>query len=245
MLVAAGIVGVVVGARLSRASWSLGRVPTPVAAPWALRGSWRRRRPPASSTRTTAGRRSRRAAGWPSWTATRTVARTCTWPVAPTPRSCSATAATSGASWRSRRLGDAVTDGHGRHRRLPARRGRGRAHGSRGPPSGRDAHAARPRGLPVRAGQRGVGAPTAVLCVDDRILGGLGGRSDACRRSPSATTSSSIPSGEPANACATSELYRPGAAGTGYGPRSRSSPGTARCRCCSATGTAPAGATCA
>ena len=54
------------------------------------------------------------------------------------------------------------------------------------------------------------------------------------------------PSGEPTNACATQHAVptrRRAAWGTGH--RSRSSPGTARCPCCSATGTAPAGVTCA
>ena len=96
---------------LSRGVLVLGRVPTPRRrAPWALRGSWRRRRPLASPTRTTAVRRSRPVAAWPSWTATRTAARTCTSRAAPTRRSCSATAATSGARLAFTPVGDAVTD---------------------------------------------------------------------------------------------------------------------------------------
>ncbi len=103
---------------------------------------------------------------------------------------------------------------------------------------------ARPRRLPLRAGERGVVVRRRQRLRHrlQRDVGGLGRAADArhrplpqarrlgrSRRSTAPTTSSS---GRRRPAPATAA-------------RSRSRPATARCRCCSATGTAPAGATCA
>ena len=127
---------------------------------------------------TTAGRRSRRAAGWPSWTATRMVARTCTWPVAPTPRSCSATAATWG------RAGvhagcDEVTGATGVTGAYPLDVD---ADGHTDLAVLRVGETLMLRGLGdcrFERANEALGARAAALCVDDRILGGLGGGSDA------------------------------------------------------------------
>jgi hypothetical protein len=51
-------------------------------------------------------------------------------------------------------------------------------------------------------------------------------------------------SGAPTLDCADSQLVRPKADGTGFGPPIALTPATARCRCCSATGTARGDATC-
>ena len=74
----------------------------------------------------------------------------------------------------------------------------------------------------------------------DGIQRDMGGPATRCRRSRSATTSMLDADGEWTASAPTNELIRPAAGGAAYARRDRADArATARCRCCSATGTAP------
>ena len=236
------VAAVAVGLALGRA-----RRPTPTTALPAAALRRRDGRSPASTTPTTATSGSRSVAASPSSTATTTAGRTCTSPAASGPAALYRNESPTGGALRVRRRSTTPAadarpastgaypldvDGDGRVDLAVLR-------------DGRDVAAARARRLPLRAGERRAGRSTAATAMTTAFSATWEGRATPARRWRSGNYLE-LDAGRPARpACApTTSCSGRDRGQPGTPPRSRCRPGAARCRCCSATGTGPAGATC-
>ena len=168
----------------------------------------------------------RSAAAWPSSTATATAGRTSTWPAGAGPAALYRNDEPHRRSAPVHRRSTHPADGrHGGHRRLPDRHRRRRPRRPGRPAARRRGPPARPRRLPLRARQRAL-VVRRRDGVDDRVQRDVGGRRTPCRRSPSATTSTSTRHGKPTVDCAENDARSgPPRAGTGYGPPIALAPG--------------------
>ena len=173
-------------------------------------------------------------------------ARTCTSPAATQPGRALPERQPVGGALRFTPIADPVTDLDRRHRRLPARHRRRRdASTSRAPARGESVAAARASATAGSSGPTRRWAFDGGDGHDDGVQRDLGGRSARCRRSRSATTCDSTPTGS-RRPTVRRQRRCSGPAADGIGVRAAhpaDARATAPCRCCSATGTAPGDAT--
>ena len=242
LAVGAVVVGVA-GRRCCR-RWLLTRTPTPTVGAPARRASSTRRPRRGSSTRTAAATRPRSAAGSPSSTAT-TTARPDLF-VAGGDRPAALfrnESAPSAARRGSRGCDDPVTELDGVTGAYPLDID---ADGHADLAVLRDRRDRRSSGASATAGSSSANEALGLDGVDgvgDRLQRDVGGRMRLPDARGRALPRRSTTRARRSTSAPTTTCIRPRRHDV-RGPRARSIPGTARCRCCSATGTAPDGATC-